>query len=355
MQDYSCAEIAFDYKAIAECLSSCLFNNVGAAIYAAVVPYLCVFVYAGQEYFDNKKAKYNFENKPLKTKVGKARSIFLKQYAELDQQNTYWCLNDFNKSEYNKFLRKEFPNLRPNQAGRFNNYYIACINDKPVDNYHLSSLSLGCEIGSYVDDIQPQIQTFIYQMVSFIGNVITAAHLKIEPNTTKITFDEAVYYDINMAYNYVNFGIQNNPPVLMAFMDILCSVNAYNEILTKFNLEKVLDLKIKYLTLFCGIVGTKNLINHCRANNIHLEIDCEFEKFISNINRKYCTSKLRKYCAHYDYQDMCWESDPVVEAFEAQFKLPIAEVSQVLSDLLLTLSNYLNDFVIKKPFPKIQQ
>ena len=52
---------------------------------------------------------------------------------------------------------------------------------------------------------------------------------------------------------------------------------------------------------------------------------------------------------------MYWESDPVVEAFEAQFKLPIAEVSQVLSDLLLILSNYLNDFVIKKPFPKIQQ
>ena len=53
-----------------------------------------------------------------------------------------------------------------------------------------------------------------------------------------------------MAYNYKNFGIQDNPPVLMAFMDILCIVNSYNEVFTKVNIDERLDLKVKFLVLF---------------------------------------------------------------------------------------------------------
>ncbi len=43
----------------------------------------------------------------------------------------------------------------------------------------------------------------------------------------------------------------------MAFMDISCIVNSYNEVFTKVNIDERLDLKVKFLVLFESVMGIK--------------------------------------------------------------------------------------------------
>ena len=213
------------------------------------------------------------------------------------------------------------------------------INNKPIDNYHLSSGIYDCEIGSYIDDITPRIQSFISKMTKLIVQVLLDAHIEYEERTERISFDKVSYVDINMAYNYKNFGIQDNPPVLMAFMDILCIVNSYNEVFTKVNIDERLDLKVKFLVFFESIVGIKKLIEFCDSSIININMDDEFKRFVYRIDKIYCRNPLRRYCAHY-----------VVEVFEKLLNKPIEEISEDLSNQLLKLGEYLNKFIIKVPF-----
>lgn len=50
-------------------------------------------------------------------------------------------------------------------------------------------------------------------MTKLIVQVLLDAHIEYEERTERISFDKVSYVDINMAYNYKNFGIQDNPPV----------------------------------------------------------------------------------------------------------------------------------------------
>lgn len=350
IQDFAIREIVNDLRAILDCLQVCVFNNASSSIFQGVNPYLCSFVYSGYEFLEKQKIDIGISDNGFKKKVSKSRSKFLKQYPEF-KKGTYESLNNFNRDEYIKFFHKDYPTLSPKMIKAVNNYYIASINNKPIDNYHLSSSILCCEIGSYIDDITPQIQLFIYQMTHFIVQILLAAHIEPTNCTQKILIPEVIYNDINMAYSYKNFGIQNNPPILMAILDILCTVNSYNEVFVKINSNERLDLKVKYLILFCSVVGLKNIIAFCRKSNIKITIERKLEEFIAEINQKYCKSKIRNYCAHYGYEETDWESDPVVEIFEKYFNKSVNEISDDLSKQLLTLGEYLNKFVIKVPLP----
>ncbi len=349
LKDFSIYEIVQDFKSILDCLQTCVFNNVGAAIFQGFNPYLCSFVYSGYEYLEKQKMILVSSDNSFKKMVSKSRSKFLKQYASFNQ-STYKSLNNFNKKEYYKFFYKTYPNKKPYLTRDISNYYIASINDKPIDNYHLSSGILGCEIGSYIDDITPQVQSFIYQMISFIGQILSAAHICVESKTQKVMFDEVKYADINLAYKYTNFGIQDNPPLLMAFMDILCTVNSYNEIFVNVNVRKGLDLKVKYLVLFESIQGIKKIFEFCTASKINLNVDEAFCEFIALTDKSYCKNLLRRYCAHYGYKETEWKNNPVVEAFEKHFNKPIDDINSDLSEKLWKLGDYLNKFVIRVPF-----
>lgn len=349
LNEFSMSEIVYDLKAVLNCLQICMANKVDASIYEGFIPYLCTFVYSGYEYLEKQNIILKTSDKAFKKKIGKVRSKFLKQYATFNN-GTYKSLNDFNRNEYIKFFHKKYPNSSPILTREIKNYYIASINDKPIDNYHLSSSILGCEIGSYNDDITPQVQSFIYQMVYFIVQILTAAHKDIGRNTKRVSFDKVKYADINMAYNYENIGVQGNPPILMAFMDILCTVNSYNEIFAKINSNKRIDLKVKYLVLFESIQGIKKIIEFCQESKIDLIIDKTVVEFVKNTDKVCCKNLLRRYCAHYEYKETCWGSDPIVEAFEKHFNKSINEINKDLSLCLEMLANYLNDFVIKVPF-----
>lgn len=348
MHEFSINEIVQDLKAVLDCLQTCVFNTLKPAIYQAVIPYLCSFVYSGFEYLNEHNIILGTTDKSFKKRLDKSRSKFLKQYTEFNR-GTFNKLKKFNEEEFNRFFSKEYPDLSLIKLKHINNYYLASINDKPIDNYHLCSSILGCEIGSYIDDITPQVQSFIYQMTKFIVQVLVAAHIKPVNSTKKISFAEIKYEDINMTCNHPKFCIKDNPTILMAMLDILCTINSYNEIFTKINTAERLDLKIKYLILFSSVVGLKKVISFCRESNIELIIDGKFEEFVTEINEKYCTSQMRNYCAHYGYKETDWKNDPVVECFEKNINKPINEISVDLSKHLLTLGNYLNKFLIKVP------
>lgn len=348
LHEASITEIINDFKAIMDCYQICIHNNVESAILQAFNPYLCVFVHSGIEYLENNNLLKIYDKK-FKEKVEKIRSKFLKQYADL-KPKTYKSLNDFNRDECLKFFDKKYPKSNCLLTQDVKNYYIASINNKPIDNYHLSSSIFDCEIGSYLDDIAPQIQSFIYQMTKLIVQLLLAAHIDYEEKKEIISFDKVNYADIDMAYNYKNFGIQNNPPILMAFMDILCIVNSYNEVFTKVNINERLDLKVKFLVLFESIVGIKKLIEFCDSSMININMDDEFKRFVYRIDRIYCRNPLRRYCAHYGYLETDWKSDPVVEVFEKLLYKPIEEISEDLSNQLLKLGEYINKFIIKVPF-----
>lgn len=348
LHEFSITEIVYDFKAIINCFQICMHNNVEPVIFQVFIPYLCVFVYSGIEYLENHNL-IKIEDKVFKVKVEKTRSKFLKQYAEL-KPKTYKSLNDFNGKEYFKFFDKVYPKSNRLLTQDVKNYYIASINNKPIDNYHLSSGIFDCEIGSYIDDITPRIQAFISQMTKLIVQILLDAHIEYEERTESISFDNVSYVDTNMAYNYKNFGIQDNPPILMAFMDILCTVNSYNEVFIKVNIDKRLHLKVKFLVLFESIVGIKKLIEFCDSSMIIINIDDEFKRFLYRIDKFYCLNQLRRYCAHYGYLETDWKSDPVVEVFEKLFNKPIEEISEDLSNQLLKLGEYLNKFIIKVPF-----
>lgn len=86
-------------------------------------------------------------------------------------------------------------------------------------------------------------------------------------------------------------------------------------------------------------------------SNIELPEHSEFEEFITQTDKSYCKNQLRKYCAHYGYEESDWESDPVTEVFEKNFHNSIKVISDDLSMQLLKLSEYLNRFLIKVPLP----
>ncbi len=350
LREFSINEIVHDFKAILDCLQICAYNKVNADIFQGFNPYLCSFVYSGYKYLEEKKVISGIGDIDFKKKVDKSRSKFLKQYVKFNE-GTYKRLNKFNHDEYIKFFRKYNPNSYPFITKEVNNYNIASINNKPIDNYHLSSSILCCEIGSYIDDITPNVELFIYQMTSFIVQILVAAHVEPANCTQIILFPKVKYNDINMAHSYKNFGIKNNPPILMAFLDILCTVNSYNEVFVKINSNDRFDLKVKYLILFISVIGLKEVVKFCRKSNFELPIDGDFEEFITQTDQTYCRSKIRNYCAHYGYKEIDWESDPIVEVFEKNFNKPIGEISDDLSKQLLKLSDYLNKFVIKVPLP----
>lgn len=349
MREFSINEIVQDLKAILDCLQICMYNKTEAAIFQGINPYLCVFVYSAYEYLEDQKIILGISDNDFKKKIGKSRSKFLKQYLEFNK-GTYKSLNEFNRKEYIKFYHKIYPNLHPVIVKEITNYYIASINNKPVDNYHLSSGIFGCEIGSYIDDITPAVEMYIYQMVSFVGQILSAADIKMESVSQSVLFDEVKYADINMVYSYQNFGIRDNPPILMAFLDILCTLNSYSEVFTKISPNQRLNLKVKYLVLFQSICGLKKVIEFCQESKISLSIKKEFIDFIWQTNNLYCKGKLRRYCAHYGYIEKYWEKDPVKEVFEEFFKKSISEIIIDLDEKLLQLSIYLNEFVIQIPF-----
>ena len=353
LKRYSINEIIYDLKAILNCFQISVNNNLGAAVYVGLIPYLYSFIYAGLEYLE----RYQFitiDDKEMSKKVKTLRSKFQKQYAQIKSTKS---LEEFIDSEYKKFLELHNQKTSSPQTGNVvNNYYVADLNDKPIDNYHLASSLFDFEIGSYVPIIVPQLSSHIGELLSIIKYLLTEAGVDLTAPPSTVTFDEIKYADINITRNYINFGIQNNPAILMAFLDILCVLNSYNEVFTRINSDVRLDFKVKFLVLFDSITATAKMIEYCENNHKNLKFGDEDKDFIFTIKEKYCKNQLRRACAHYDFSperehwSQKWEADPIVELFEGTFHKEIDVISNEFDEILKELSERLNRFVIRKPF-----
>lgn len=343
IKQFTINEILVDLKSILTCLQICAFNKVNFSIYMGIVPYMCTFVYAAYEFLKKEGMIAKNIDKTFTKKIKKVRSKFLKQYVEF-KQGTYNSLNNFNRNEYIKHFNKIYPGIDVFFDKTVCNYYVATLNNLPIDNYHLSSSILNCEIGSYKEDIAPDVQSFICNMIAFVKELLLSfANDSFEDPTNKIEFENIQYFNFNMAYGYKNFAIKDNPPILMAFLDILCAINSFNTVFKRINVDQRLELKIGYLLLFESKLGIEQLIKYCKESLIDINPPNTLIEYIADIR---CVNQLRNYCAHYDYNKQTWHADPIVEAFEYHFKQTLNIVDDMIKAWLLDLGRLLNNYLI---------
>ena len=347
------AHIYLDYKAILNFVMTCLNNKLDYSSYMGVMPFFCLYVVEGYEYLcKNEIIPPDCITKNQLTKLKKCRAVGVKLHSEF-KQTTFDSINTFNRNEYIKFYKKAFPDSTPRLLSIVDNYFICCVDDYPVGNYHLYSKKVfDMEIGSYIPDITQRVYELAYLLAGFSIRIVEAIDKsfdksKIGTRSVQMKFD---YADLNMAYDYPNFSIKQAPPILMAFLDVLCVINSYRKIFVAINEDNVFDLKVKYSLLFYVILSLKSIVAYSEENFFDIQMEDEFKIYISDLDAKYVNNNLRKHCMHYDYPVDAWIEDPFTEVFEKTFGKTLKEISEELSMVIDNLANKLQKYLIVKNF-----
>lgn len=347
--------IYYDYMAILDYVITCLNNNLDYYSYMGIYPFLCLYVVEGYDYL----IKHNIidEKHISKTdlvKLKNCRACGVKLYSDF-KKTTYDSINEFNRKEYEKFFKKAFPSLKVRLWKFVDNYFI-CFNDGfPVGNYHLYSKKVfNMEIGTYIDDVGPRIRDLSTVLTSFSLNIVKGINPNIDVKqfgnkNLKMEFECA---DLNMAYNHKNFSIKDNPPILMALLDILCVLNSCLKVFSFINDNIRIGVKIKYSILFYSILSLKNIIKYSEENGIDIKFDVTFKIYINDLDKKYTRNNMRRYCMHYDFPENNWEKDPFVEEFSEFFGKDFDDVHKEISNTIEEMSNKLQKNLIVKSFSK---
>lgn len=346
-----CTHILLDYESILNFLKTCIDNNLDYASYMGIMPFLCMYVVEGYKFL-SKNAIINEDSidKEFLSKIEKCRASGVKLYSGFNRK-TFNSINEFNRAEYIKFFKKAFPKLEPKIFWFVDNYFVCFVDKLLVGNYHLYSKKvLNLEIGSYIDDITPRVYEFSYNLVSFISKIIFGIDKNFKPKSIQEVKFEFKYSDLNMAYNIRNFSIKNNPPILMAFIDILSILNSYRKIFCNINKDFILDIKTKYIILFYSIISIKNVVDYCTTNNIDIHMNNELIEYVLNIDSKYLKNNLRKYCMHYDFPENNWKLNPFTNEFESTFNTSINDISIELKNVIDKLSIMLQNYLIVENF-----
>lgn len=345
LENYEIDHILSDYSSIYKIGIDCINNGLDSFVFIGMLPYANLLVAEGYEYLTNHEIiladdKYNEKIKKIK----KLRAKAIKLYDGF-KFSTYKSLNQFNEEEYLKFFHKKYPTEEnPYMTLDVKNYQMALLNGDIIGNYHLASKKVfGFEIGSYLEDITANVSNLAFEIYNFISKIsnIFDSSIKDYETTRKLHFD-IKFSEMNMAYDYKNFRIKRNPPILMAMLDVLSVLNYYNKIFSEINDNFNLDLKIKYISIFYGIVSTKNILAYCDDIGYEIEFGEELKEFIKNNDNKINNNKLRKICMHYDFASYSEYENPLEASFENFFKISIEQVSKMLSEKLIELA-YLID------------
>ena len=345
--------IKCDYEAILDYMMTCLNNKLDYSSYMGVMPFFCMYVHEGYKYLNkNKLINPDCAAEQHLNKLNKYRAKGVKLY-EGFTQTAFKSINNFNRNEYIKFYKKKFPESEPNLSPSVNNYFICCVDEFPIGNYHLYSKKVfNTEIGSYIPDISQRIYDLAYLLSKFSSKIVVALDPSFDMNkigarNIQMNFN---YTELNMAYNYSNFRIKSVPPILMAFLDILCVLNSYRKVFVSINEDRVFDLKVKYTILYYAINSLISIIKHCEENGINISMNETLKMYILYLKSVYVEPRLRVFCMHYDFPDTTWNKDPFVEEFERFFEKPIAEISTEFSKIIEDLSKKLQDYLIVKSF-----
>lgn len=348
--DYTFERIISDYRSLYDYINIWLGNNIEYSMVVNLLPFASLVAVEGYDFLV--KESYIIPSEELKARMKGIKTIRAKSNKLYYQfkQSTYDSINSFNRDEYEKFFHKTFPNDENVRLTKtIPNYYIAWINNKPINNYHyLSKKIFDCEIGAYVS-IVPKVNQYVSNLFSFIYEVlkIFKSDDELAANTRKGVYFKVCYCDLNMAYDYKNFRIAHNPPILMALLDVLCTLNFYNKVFTKINKDFDLDLKLKYITLFYALVSIRDIIKYCNESNYDFAMKNELWEYVTNKETKFVHNKLRRICMHYDFSSFISLDEPYHNAFEQFFNINIAEVSAMFTKEISVLADLLDKAIFK--------
>lgn len=352
---YTIGCILRDYKSIFYYIRHCMDNKSVHPGITNVLPYISMLVYEGNKFLKrNGIIKIDSELEDDIRKLNHFRSMGIKLYSEFNLKQ-YCALNDFNKNEYEKFYKKAYPLSKVHLVREVNNYFLHIVNGILIGNYHLYAQKIfETEIGSYNDNISVWVGDYTYLVSNFISSILSIFEVDmISPQDIKgLKFDDK-YVGINMAYAYKNFSIQDNPPILMALLDLVCNLNFFENIFSKINKDLVLDLKLKYCVIFYSILSIKKILEFCISHDFAIDKSAEFYRYVVDLESQYVCNRLRVVCMHYDLEENSIEefkSDPFKEQFEHVLGKDLWGCKDKISKVLKELSEELNDFVIKKGF-----
>ena len=347
------SHILCDYKAILAFMKNCLDNHLAHPSYMGLLPFFFTYVYEGYKYLhENQLINIDCVTKQALDELEEYRAKGVKLHYGF-KQSTSNSINKFNEGEYRKFYDQKFPKKEVCYDHSVANYFIHCIDEFPVGNYHLYSKKVfNMEMGSYVSDISVPITNRIYLLTKFSSEIARAidTHFDINNIATRniqMTFN---YTELNMAYDYSNFRIKGVPPILMAVLDILCVLNSYCKIFTVINENFMFDIKVKYAVLFYSIMSLKGIVEHCEKKQIDIQMDESLKSYIFDLDKKYIINRLRICCMHYDFPIEDWNSDPFIDAFEKDFDNSIEAISQELSLTIDELAEKIQKYLIVKNF-----
>lgn len=347
---YTIKEIELDYKSLISCCKSVMDNRLDPSIFASILPYIVLYVVEGFDYLNKKEILTNGDDftqyigslKKIRASANKLHMKF--------KESSYNAINNFNRSEYLKFFKKKYPNEEPYITKDVKNYFISFIGKEPIGNYHLCSKKIyGFDIGSYIDDIGPAVGKYTYDLFGFLMQIVKAIDPEYNVENIKsndIQLQKVDYADLNMAYPYQNFSIKNNPPILMAFLDVLCVTNSFKLCFSHFCDDNVLGFKILYVVLFNALVSLKDLCQYAIDKNFDIPELFKFNDYINEKNVIYAKNEYRAFCMHYDCSKYDWEENVVFEQFEKWFHKGIKEIFNDFKNTLLELSDRLYDFLI---------
>lgn len=349
--DIEFEHIISDYSALYNYIDKWIGKNFDQSVISNILPFANLIVAEGYDFMV--KNQYIISSMELKQQINTikdCRAASIKLYENF-KQKTHDSINDFNRQEYIKFFHKQYPEIKsPYMTREVNNYFLAFINEKPISNYHyLAKKIFDFDIGSYNVDLKEQVYKYTSNIFSFVYKILD--YFKMGDSTscckTQSLNIKLKYCDLNMAYDYDNFNIKHNPPILMVLLDVLCTLNYYIEIFSSLNEDFKFDLKIKYIILFYAVISVRDIINFCDRTGYDFIYKKELQCYVNNRDNKFNNGKLRRICMHYDFSEFANLVDPFQNAFEQFFNINVNQVSEILKEEITKFAYLLDKAIFK--------
>lgn len=346
-------DIAEDYRAILKYCFFYLNNHCDYTIMAGLLPYISMFVLEGHSYLSKRKIiEIDSIDRELRKEVGGYRAKGVKLYGQFNMKE-FNNINNFIDSEYNKFLKSKYKKGSQTSSVETYNYFLALLDNEVIGNYHWYTkkiFDIDISICGDKEEANNKIAHYVESITKFIAQVyvcLTGTTISPQDSTAGLTF-KVEYLDLNMKVHDVNFNESCPRNILLALLDVLCSLNYYRKIFYKINSDFHFDIKIKYCTLFYATISIKKILEFCKLRSIEIgEID-RLENYILELDSMVIKNNLRKVCMHYEVFDKNYHEcqiDPFIEEFEKELKQSIENIQKNLHCYIENLSNIVSSLI----------
>lgn len=351
LENYEFDLILKDFKFLYESLMECLESRLHYTICVGLFQFVNFVVGESFNYMlkNDILQKSDPSANKLMRELENLRSKSVKMYSNANDC-TLEKLIDFTEEEYKKLF--EFNREKSTTSLKISNYNISYIDCKPISNYHLMAKKiLNIEIGVYNEDLNKQINDYVKKYMTLIKSILEifdSNSLNYTPSLSLNFNVKSLDYTLTESHNDFNFS---NTEILMAFLDICCVINFDIYVISKFNPSRINDLRFKYMIFYNSILGMLNIKSYCDKRHICFPFYNELDQYLLE-NAYLIEDDLRNICGHYGFKNYKAYDDPIKGAFENYFKMNLEQISKMLSEKLIYLSNLINKIVFK---PNINQ